>query len=74
MVDPGLTVIQDSIGSATLENTGEIIKFSNANNNNITTTNITTTHTMRMAAVWLSVVYCCLLLPTMGVTYVPSSV
>ena len=34
MVDPGLTVIQDSIGSATLENTGELIKFSHANNNN----------------------------------------
>ena len=34
MVDPGLTVIQDSIGSATPENTGELIKFSHANNNN----------------------------------------
>ena len=38
MVDPGLTVIQDSIGSATLENTGELTKFNDANNNNITTT------------------------------------
>ena len=34
MVDAGLTVIQDSIGSATPENTGELIKFSHANNNN----------------------------------------
>ena len=34
MVDAGLTVIQDSIGSTTPENTGELIKFSHANNNN----------------------------------------
>ena len=34
MVDAGLTVIQDSIGSATPENTGELIKFSHANYNN----------------------------------------
>ena len=34
MVDAGLTVIQDSIGSATPENMGELIKFSHANNNN----------------------------------------
>ena len=32
--DAGLTVIQDSIGSATPENMGELIKFSHANNNN----------------------------------------
>ena len=41
MVDPGLTVIQDSIGSATPENTGELIKFSHANNNNNNTPDTT---------------------------------